>query len=183
MNFENKTIELKDGRKCVLRPTVPNDAQSMIEYLKIISGETEFVLRNADEVYFTEEKEREILQAKLDSPNELMMVAEIDGENAGNCSIGSRGGLRRIKHRCGFAIALKKRYWNLGIGTAMTDYAMELAEKMGYEQAELEVVDGNDRAKALYEKAGFEVTGKHLRALKYDDGSYRDDYIMVKIFE
>lgn len=183
MNFENKTIVIKDGRKCILRPTVPDDAQSMIEYLKIISEETEFVLRNADEVHYTEENERALLQAKLDSPNELMMVAEIDGENAGNCSIGSRGGLRRIKHRCGFAIALKKSYWNLGIGTAMIKYALELAEKMGYEQTELEVVDGNDRAKTLYEKAGFEVTGKHLRALKYDDGSYRDEYIMVKILK
>lgn len=53
---------------------------------------------------------------------------------------------------------------------------------MGYEQAEPEVAEGNVNAKALYEKAGFQVTGKSLRALKYDDGSYRDEYIMIKVF-
>ena len=63
----------------------------------------------------------------------------------------------------------------------MMDYAFYLAKKMGYEQVELEVVEGNTRAKNLYERFGFRETGKNLRALKYDDGSYRDEYKMVKI--
>ena len=62
------------------------------------------------------------------------------------------------------------------------EYALELAEKMGYEQMELGVVEGNDRAKALYERFGFEVTGKTPRAMKYDDGSYKDEYAMTKVF-
>ncbi len=41
--------------------------------------------------------------------------------------------------------------------------------------------DGNNRAKSLYEQFGFKETGKNFRALKYDDGSYADEYIMVKI--
>ncbi|MDE7286034.1 MAG: hypothetical protein K2N55_04205 [Lachnospiraceae bacterium] len=53
---------------------------------------------------------------------------------------------------------------------------------MGYEQMELGVVEGNDRAKALYERFGFEATGKTPRALKYDDGSYKDEYTLIKIF-
>ena len=53
---------------------------------------------------------------------------------------------------------------------------------MGYEQVELEVVDGNDRAKHLYEKMGFKEIGRVARSLKYDDGSYRDEICMVKIF-
>lgn len=44
------------------------------------------------------------------------------------------------------------------------------------------MVDGNNRAKSLYERVGFEETGKNFRALKYDDGSYRDEYRMVKRF-
>lgn len=110
-----------------------------------------------------------------------MMVAEVDGLIAGNCGIVSNGNLRRVYHRCGFAIALKENYWKLGIGSAMMEYAFSLAKKMGYEQIELEVVDGNVRAKNLYERFGFKETGKIFRALKYDDGSYRDEYKMVKI--
>ena len=43
------------------------------------------------------------------------------------------------------------------------------------------LVEGNTRAKNLYERFGFRETGKNFRALKYDDGSYRDEYKMVKI--
>ena len=49
---------------------------------------------------------------------------------------------------------------------------------MGYEQIELGVIDGNERAKALYEKAGFVETGRYKNAMKYDDGTYRDEIIM-----
>lgn len=182
MRFDERTVDLKDGRRCVLKVSDPDDAQALIDYLKIVSGETDFLGRYKDEVTFTEEKERELLQYKLDSDRDIMMSAYVDGEIAGNCSVGGKGGQRRFRHRCGFAIAIKKKFWHLGIGTAMMKYSMELAEKMGYEQAELEVVEGNVNAKALYEKAGFQVTGKSLRALKYDDGSYRDEYIMIKVF-
>lgn len=181
MIFENKTITLKDGRTCILRPVEVKDAEAMIEYLRIASSETPFLLRNEDEVTYTVEAEEQLLENKRNNPREIMMVAEVEGMIAGNCGIVSHGNLRRIYHRCGFAIALKEAYWNLGIGSAMMDYAFALAKEMEYEQAELEVVDGNSRAKSLYERFGFKETGKNLRALKYDDGSYRDEYRMVKM--
>lgn len=181
MHFTEKTIELTDGRECLLRAVQPKDAIDMIEYLRTVSAETPFLLRNADEVTFTEEAERTLLARKLAAEDEFMMLAEIDGAVAGNCGISAKGQVRRQRHRCGFAIALKKDYWHLGLGSAMLDYALALARQIGYEQVELEVVEGNDRAKALYERFGFQVTGKNIRALKFDDGSYRDEYLMIHI--
>ena len=181
MIFEKKTIQLKDGRICTLRPVEVKDAEAMIEYLRIVSSETPFLLRNEDEVTFTVEAEEQLLENRRNSPREIMMVAEVDGMIAGNCGIVSNGNLRRVYHRCGFGIALKKAYWHLGIGSAMTEYALCLAKEMGYEQVELEVVEGNHRARELYERFGFKETGINIRALKYDDGSYRDEYKMVKI--
>ncbi len=181
MIFEEKKINLKDGRICMLRSVEIRDAGNMIEYLRMVSLETPFLLRNGDEVTYTIEAEEQLLENKRNSPREIMMVAEVEGIIAGNCGIVSIGSLRRVYHRCGFAIALKKDYWNLGIGSAMMDYAFNLAKKMGYEQVELEVVEGNIRAKKLYEQFGFRETGKNLHALKYDDNSYRDEYKMVKI--
>lgn len=181
MIFEEREINLKDGRICTLRSVEIRDAESMIEYLQLVSSETPFLLRNGDEVTYTVEEEEQLLENKRNTPREIMMVAQVEGIIAGNCGIVSIGGLRRVYHRCGFAIALKKDYWNLGIGSAMMDYAFYLAKKMGYEQVELEVVEGNTRAKNLYERFGFRETGKNFRALKYDDGSYRDEYKMVKI--
>lgn len=181
MKFQPRTITLKDGRTCVLRPTHPNDSADMIEYLKITAAETPFLLRYPDEVNYTLEGERELLGNLLESETSVMMVAVVDGRVAGNCSLNGMGNKRRILHRCSLAIALKKEFWNLGIGTAMMTYLEELARQIGYEQIELEVVEGNDTAKRLYEKCGFVETGKHVRALKYDDGSYRDEFIMIKV--
>ena len=152
---------------CILRPVEVKDAEAMIECLQIVSSETPFLLRNKDEVTYTVEFEEKLLESKRDNPREIMMVAEVDGIIAGNCGIISKGNLRRVYHRCGFAIALKEAYWKLGIGSAMMNYAFFLAKEMGYEQIELEVVDGNNRAKNLYERFDFKETGKNSHALKY----------------
>ena len=57
------------------------------------------------------------------------------------------------------AIALYKEYCGLGIGKAMLEIILDIAEKMGYEQAELEVIANNKPAIALYEKLGFKMYG------------------------
>ena len=181
MRFSERTITLKDGRTCVLCPTTPAYAAEMIDYMKVTAAETPFLLRNPEEVRFTLEQEERLLGSILEDPRSVMMLALVDGQVAGNCSINGMGGKRRILHRCSLAIALKKAYWGQGMGTAMIQYLTELAESIGYEQIELEVVDGNLSGKALYTKCGFVETGRHLRALKYDDGSYRDEIIMCKI--
>lgn len=182
MIFEKKTVNLKDGRQCILRPVEAEDAEAMLEYLRTISSETLFLLRNGDEVTYTVEEEEALLEKVRNHPREIMMAAEVEGIIAGNCAIASVGNMRRVFHRCDFAIGIRKAYWELGIGSALMEYAFSLAKGIGYEQVELEVVDGNNRAKGLYERFGFIQTGKIIRALKYDDGSYRDEYKMVKIF-
>ncbi|MDO5154475.1 MAG: GNAT family N-acetyltransferase [Eubacteriales bacterium] len=181
MKFENRTITLKDGRECVLRPTTAEYAQDMIDYLKLTATESPFLLREPEEVTYTLEQEKEILTNLYENKKSVMMLAVVEGKVAGNCSINGLGDKQRIRHRCGLAIALKKEFWGLGIGNALLNYLSELAERIGYEQIELEVVDGNDTAKRLYEKCGFVETGRRVRAMKYKDGSYRDEFIMTKV--
>ena len=180
MRFDERKITLKDNRECILRPTMPDDAQDMIEYLKLTSAETEYLLRYPDEVNFTLESEKEILGRLLDDEQSVMMVAIVDGKVAGNCSIYGIGNKRKITHRCSMAVALYKDYWGLGIGSAMINYLCELAAAIGYEQIDLEVVAENERAQALYKKCGFTESGKRHNALKFDDGSFHDEILMYK---
>ena len=180
MRFDERRIQLKDKRECILRPTMPDDAQDMIEYLKLTSAETEYLLRYPDEVNYTLEDEKEILARLLDDEYNVMMVAVVDGKVAGNCSINGIGNKRKIYHRCSMAVALYKDYWDLGIGSAMISYLCELAAAIGYKQIDLEVVAENKRAQALYKKCGFIESGKRHNALRFDDGSYHDEIIMYK---
>ena len=183
MQFEARTITLKDGRTCTLRPAHPDDSAGLIEYMKRTAAETPFLLRNPDEVSYTLEQERELLNGILNDPGHAMMIGIVDGKVAGNCSISGIGMKRKIRHRCSLAITLYQEYWGLGIGTAMIGYLAELAEQIGFEQIDLEVVADNVRAQSLYRKCGFEETGRRIRALKFDDGTYHDEVLMTRILK
>ena len=86
MKFPERTFTLKDGRTCTLCPTYPEYAADMIEYLKVTAAETPFLLRYPDEVNYTLEGEKEILQNLLENEYGVMILALVDGKVAGNCS-------------------------------------------------------------------------------------------------
>ena len=54
------------------------------------------------------------------------------------------------------AIALYQKYCGRGIGKIMLKTILDMARNLGYEQAELEVAAGNERAISLYKNLGFE---------------------------
>jgi len=180
MFIEEKKIELKDGRICTLRSPRQDDAVKAIEYMKITAGETDFLVRYPEEVQISEEKERGFLQWMVDSGRDLMIVAEVDGDFVGTSSFSPAGGKMRNRHRCAMGIALMEKVWGQGIGTAMFEILFEKAKETGYEQMELDVVARNERAIALYEKMGFEKCGMKPRAMKQKDGTYDDEFMMVK---
>ena len=62
----------------------------------------------------------------------------------------------------------------------MLTRVLTLAKEFGYEQVELEVISGNDRALGLYQHVGFVQTGRMPNAFQYDDGTYRDEIQMVR---
>lgn len=180
MRFEVKNVQLGDGRVCKLMPNTSEYAQDMIDYLKKTSEETPFLLRNPDEVSYTIDAEKAILDKLYEDPRSVMMIAIVGGKIAGNGSINGMGEKRKIIHRCSLAIALYKEYWKLGIGTAMMEYLTDLAKEIGYKQVELEVVAENERAKDLYKKCGFVEYGRRPKALLFDDGTYHDEILMCK---
>ena len=103
-----------------------------------------------------------------------------NGELAGNCSLASQGDKRRTKHRCCVSIALYEKYCNLGLGRLLLNTLLGLAKQCGYTQAELGVIEGNERAKHVYESLGFKEYGFLPNSLRYSDGTTRGEYFMVK---
>jgi RimJ/RimL family protein N-acetyltransferase len=87
---------------------------------------------------------------------------------------------KRYAHRCEVAIALYQEYCGRGIGKIMMNTILETAKNLGYEQAELEVIAGNEKAILLYKKCGFEKSGVFPNSMKYANGQYTDSYWMVK---
>ena len=47
-------------------------------------------------------------------------------------------------------------------------------------QLELEFIEGNERAKALYEKFGFKIYGYIPNSIRQKDGTLLKEYLMIK---
>lgn len=180
MVFEEKEITLKNGAKAVLKTPQVCDAQKMLKFIKTACGETEFLARYPEEWECDVEKEVKWIENCRNSPSSLMIACYIDGEIAGNCEINFRGGMK-TRHRSVIAIALISKYWNLGIGSHMFEEMLaEAASREGVEMVELGFIEGNDRARRLYEKFGFQVVSKTPNAYKLRDGSLVDECYMQK---
>ena len=180
MIIKAESMLLKNGKTCVLRSVEPEDAERMIAYMKIMLGETPFLMRTPEEFDYTVEGEADVLRKRRDDPRALMIVAEADGEIIAASDVTPMGAKSRTLHRATLGMSVRKDYWSMGIGSAMMERLISHARQSGFEQIELEVVSANRRAIGLYVKYGFQVFGTRPHGLKYADGSYADDYMMRK---
>ena len=180
MDHQEKTVLLKNGNPCLIRRSEERDAEMLVAYMKATAGESRNLMREPEEVTMTVEQERDFLRDRAASETGLMLLAEVNGEHAGTASFDMVGGRSRTRHRCGVAITLYRKFWGMGIGTALLREILTSAKAAGYEQAELEVVSTNEAAVGLYQKLGFQVMGTIRRAFKYKDGSYADFLFMSK---
>lgn len=181
MRTDRIEFRLKDGRLAVLRNPEEKDIEGMLWYLKISSGETEFLMRYPEECErYTVENEKALFDRCNASETEVMLVCIVDGKFAGNCCISWNN---RIKtgHRASVAIALLSEFWNQGIGTRMFQEMIQIAERNPrLMQLELEFIEGNARGCALYEKMGFRITGVKPNAIRLKDGTMLNEYSMIR---
>lgn len=179
MIFAEKIVRLKDGRDAVLRSPLPSDAEQLVKYMKQSAGETEFLLRYPEECLETTEEESLFIQRAASSDDRLMVVCFVEGTIAGNCMISFNNRIK-TRHRAEVAIGILREYWSLGIGSAMLTELIRVAKEKGVLQLELDYIQGNHRAKGLYEKMGFREVGVKPDAIRLKDGTMLDEISMVK---
>lgn len=179
MIFQDKIIKLKNGKTAILKSPCVEDAEKMLNYLKKACGETDFLVRYPEECNITVEQEEAWVNRMRTAPGTLGINCHIDSKVVGNCEITFLGRMKTA-HRATIAIAVLEEYWNLGIGSAMFEELIAAAQERGTEIIELEFIEGNERAKRLYEKFGFQVVSERPNAFKLKDGTYRKEFYMQK---
>lgn len=173
--------ELKNGKSVLIRMPRVEDAEAIIHVLRTADGETRFLARNPGEFQATVEQERAMIQSVIGGEfGRMWFVAEYEGAVVGQCSVGFVRNNERYRHRASVAFVLLKAYWGLGIGGRMMQECVRWCDAHGVEQIELDVLKDNERAIAMYRRFGFEGIGTMPNALKYADGTYGDEYLMVK---
>lgn len=174
-------VLLKNGKILRIRRAVPDDAEALLAYLKMVGSESDNLLFGAEGVSFTLEQEREYLARVGESPVDWFLVGIVDGEIVSTTGIYGNG-RERTRHVAGFALAVRKPFWNEGVGTAMGKEVLRLAKEGGIiTVVRLTVRTENIHARKLYENLGFRLVGIFHRDLRIR-GEYVDTASMELLF-
>lgn len=175
----NKIINLKNGKEALLRNGEFADGEAVFVNFNETHAETDYLLSYPDENSFDAQQEAEFLKEKTESPNEIEIVAVVDGMVAGTAGIEAVGAKYKLKHRAELGIAILKEYLGLGLGKALMEACIECAKEAGYTQLELNAVAENERAVALYKKMGFVEYGRNPRGFNSRVSGYQEVVYML----
>ena len=157
-----RNIILKNGKKCLIRNAVGDDAQDVLHIFLLTHEQTDFLSSYQDERTFDATFEKQFLTERANSDKEVYLCAIVDGRIVGTAGVNQKG-QNKIRHRADFGIAIEKDFWGIGIGRALTMSCIACAKNAGYSQLELEVVSDNSNAIALYKSIGFVEFGRNPR--------------------
>lgn len=177
MHYE-KTINLKDGRRCLIRNATAHDAEDILLNLKKVHEETNFLLTYPDEKRFSIEEEKSFLSQKEESAAEVQLCALVGDVIVGLAGVSAIGAMEKISHRAELGVSIEKDFWHLGIGSALTAACIDCATKAGFRQLELEVVGDNRNAIDLYKKMGFVEYGRNPRGFASRKSDYQELILM-----
>ena len=171
---------LRNGKNVIVRKPNEDDAEALINVMTTADTETLFLARNPGEFCTTVEKEKQIIKNVLADNDVEWFVAEYENKVIGQCSVGLVRRTARYRHRAEVAFVILQDYCNLGIGGKMMEECIKWCKEHGITQIELDVVKNNERALKMYQGFGFEIIGTKENALRYQDGTYADEYLMIK---
>jgi putative acetyltransferase len=112
---------------------------------------------------------------------DYLLLAFVDGEIAGHAGLHPASRSPRRSHVRGLGIAVHSRFHGKGVGTALMQALVDVADKwLNVTRLELTVFTDNEKAIALYRKFGFVTEGTHKQyALR--EGKYVDTHAMARI--
>lgn len=179
MIFEGKKFEVKNGLKILIKSPSVDEAEEILKVHNQILSETEYCLSAPEDPQHTLDEEKAFIE-KHEKDESYFLCAYVDGKVIGMSNLNFDRHFR-ARHRASIGISILKEYWNTGIGSALFEVMIDLAKKHeGTEIITLEYVAGNDRGRGLYQKFGFKPYGVAPKVLKFKDGSYGDEVLMIK---
>jgi len=164
-----------DKQKIVIRRTEPDDYRAVHEIL----AQPNATWGTLQLPYTSAETWRKRLAEPSDS--RFGLLACIDDDVVGTIGLFVHDQTPRRRHAGGLGITVHDDWQGRGVGTALMQAAVDLADRwLNLRRLELTVYTDNDRAIALYEKFGFEIEGK-LREYAFRDGAFIDAYSMARL--
>jgi RimJ/RimL family protein N-acetyltransferase len=164
----------KDGRRFTIRKPTTDNAEEIINYSKTLFASTDQVLTILEEYTITLENEIKWIENLNDNPNSLLLIAEMDNSVIGLLFF-IPNTKKKILHTGEFGVNVHPRYQGLGIGRLLIEALLEWAsQNVQIEKVFLQVFATNVNAIKLYKTLGFIEEGRHIKAIKQENGTYVD---------
>jgi putative acetyltransferase len=158
-----------------IRHEEPNDLEAIVK----IYGAPQVIAGTLQVPFPSLEAWRKRLAGQ--SPDASTLVAVADGDVVGHLGI-MPGSHPRRAHVASIAMAVRDDHCGRGIGTALLQTAISLADNwLNLQRLELTVFTDNAPAIRLYEKHGFVIEGTH-RAFALRNGNFVDAYAMGRLY-
>lgn len=171
--MEERTEVLKDGRSLTIRLAQAEDAEAVVRHVNAVSGETDNFSFGEGEFEGTAEDLVDDIQAALEKPNYLFLLAWIGEELVGLISF-TGGKRQRNEHVGDLSISVREKFWGLGIGQALMQALIEWAQASHLiRKINLTARADNLAAIRLYERVGFVNVGTRTRNL-FINGEFVD---------
>lgn len=152
-------IITKDGRPLFIREAQGRDASAVLEYLDLISQETDFLTFGPGEFRLTEKEEFDYLEKCRAAENCLYILALLERTVIGTLTF-EAGTRPRNEHAGEFGISVLKKYWGIGVASSLIDSLLEWSiDGNIIRKINLRVRADNHRAITLYKQNGFVVEG------------------------
>lgn len=162
-----------------VREITVNDAKNLLEFCNQVGSETDNLSYGSEGMGLSVAEEEEILAKFQNDKTSYFLLAEENGQIVGTCNCRSFR-KKRLSHRAEIGIAVKKAYWNKGIGRKLLTRLINLSRQSGLKILSLEVRTDNKRAIHLYESLGFRRIGTFEGFMEIDGESI--DFDIMELF-
>ena len=137
-----------------VREVTVKDAKNLLEFCNQVGSETDNLSYGSEGMGLSVAEEEKILAKFQNAKTCHFLLAEENGQIVGTCNCRSFR-KKRLSHRVEIGIAVKKAYWNKGIGRKLLTRLIDLSRQSGLKILSLEVRTDNKGAIHLYESLGF----------------------------
>jgi RimJ/RimL family protein N-acetyltransferase len=165
-----------DGRLWIMRPARPTDAGALSRLFAAVRAEGRWLVTPPSVA--SEPSEAFFIGEVIRSGDGLVLVAEADGDVVGNVLVSVDRNVVSA-HIGTLSICVAGDWRDVGIGSALVRAAVDWARGRGLLKVALSVFPDNERAIAVYERAGFVREGLRRRQYRGPGELVRDELLMA----
>jgi acetyltransferase len=148
-----REFRMKNGKNALFRPIKPEDEPLEAEMLANTSNQSQYFRFFGPMPKVTHEML--IRYTQIDYDREIAIMAEVEEEGEPKMAAVVRLVLDTMENKAEYAILVADPWQNQGLGSAMTDYILEIALRRGIDKIYANVLNMNEYMIGLFKKKDF----------------------------